>query len=188
MLLRYFFPRKSYTFTELDKITAHKRGKWTYPYKMYTWLAEQGFEVLHTENFSIRRFAREGESFLKTLWTKQVYDIQKEFSVFADEQIYAQKALASESVTFQKKKGTVELALKYFHEGYFVMLRVNPYALRGEKGSGSHIVVLVDVDARGAVLHDPGLPPRKNLQVSLSQLKAGMYGNNSLVIAVRKRA
>lgn len=187
IVLKYFLPDKHFSFAELDTITGHEPHLWTYPYKMYLWLAQNGFEVLHTEQFPVDTFAAEGVKFLKRFWEPSVYAIQKQYSDFSAARRDAQKALRHPSVTFQNRRGTLARAIEQLKKGYMVLIRVNPYTLRSEEGSGSHIVVVTHVTARHIWLHDPGLPPQKNRRVTHTRMKKAMYGDDTLVIAIRKK-
>ena len=188
MVLAHFHPHRTYSRKELDTITGHQKGLWTYPYRMYLWLAEEGFRVAHVEGFSVKRFAREGERYLKELWDERVYRIQKKFSDFSAAQKDARAALESEKIAFRNMRGTIKVAKRYFLNGWMVLLRVNPYLLRGARGLGSHVVVLTGVGRGAVTLHDPGLPPQKNLRVTNARMKKALYGDNSLVIAIKPAA
>jgi hypothetical protein len=185
MVLSGFFPTEEYSFKELDRITGHIDGKWTYPYKMYNWLADKGLQVRHIELFDVNKFAKEGEKFLKELWNPEVYKIQSKYSDFRQAQEDARQALESGKVSFEYDAGTISKIQELFMGGYTVLVRVNPFTLRNVNGDGSHVIVVTNVEKYTITLHDPGLPPQESLQVSLNRMKKAMYNNDTLIIAIK---
>lgn len=184
IVLGYYFPNKTYSFKELDKITGHREGQWTYPYKMYTWLTKQGVGVEHVERFPMRRFTKEGVGFLKTYWDPDYFDLQKKYSDFDSAQKDALAALKDPYIKFRYRHGTVQLLREYWSKRYMLIVKVNPYTLRGIEGLGSHVVVVTDVKKNRITIHDPGLPPKKSLTVDDEALADAMFGNKSLIIAL----
>lgn len=185
MVLGYHLPNEQYTLEELDSITGHDPELWTYPYRMYTWLTTRGFTVQHIEDFDVMRFAQEGEAFLQEYWDPEVYALQKEYSDFTQAQHDAQAALTTGSVTFDDSSGTLRVARDHFNQGASVLVRVNPYTLRNEDGNGSHVVVIVAISDNTITLHDPGLPPQEGLEISHGHMQRAMFGDDSLVLAIK---
>ena len=186
MLLAYYFPDRRFSWRQLDEITGHKDGQWSFPYKMYVWLAAQGVQVEHVERFPIRRFAREGVGFLKAYWSPENFKQQKRYADFSAGQRDARAAIKDPRVTFRYRNGTVEVLRTYWTAGYTAIVRVNPFTLRGEEGLGSHVVVVTAVHTHTITVHDPGLPPRASLTVDIETFKRAMFDNKSLIIALKK--
>ncbi|MEX0917434.1 MAG: hypothetical protein WDZ90_02850 [Candidatus Paceibacterota bacterium] len=184
MVLGYYLPERNFPFSRLDELTGHKEGRWTYPYKAYIWLAENGFTVTHIEDFSVEDFVEKGEKFLKEVWDPEVYKLQKQYSDFETARRYAKEAWEKKNIYFKRERGTLERVIEYANKGCILLVRVNPCILRGENGDGSHIVVIKAIEKNKIVIHDPGLPPLEDLVVTPILFKKAMYQNNSLVIAV----
>ncbi len=50
MVLGYYFPDKEYSYEELDRISKHVEGKWTWQIASLLFFAREGFEVVNIEN------------------------------------------------------------------------------------------------------------------------------------------
>lgn len=189
MVLRFYFG-KNYTFSYLDKVTAHKKGMWTWLSAGLIFLAQSGFEVINIENFSYRLFARNGDAHLRKIWNPEVYETQKKFSNLKQEKKLAKKLVSFKAVRLIQRSATLEDMLKLTSNGYILLCTVNPFVLKRQKGYASHIVVLTAISKNQVAFHDPGLPPVKNRRVKTSLfMKAMSYPtkNDASLIALRLR-
>lgn len=80
-VLKFYFPKRNYSFRYLDRVTAHKRGKWTWDSAALMFLAQIGFEVIEIADFNTRKFAQKGEDFLRSVWPRDVFETQKNFLI-----------------------------------------------------------------------------------------------------------
>ena len=165
MALGYWLPDSRFTYRQLDRLTGHAAGKWTWQGTALINLAKLGFDIVNIENLNYRAFAEEGTSYLRTIWTKEVFDMQDRFSDLDREQSTAQKLIETSNITLLDNEVNVGLVEKHFRDGFTSMISVNPYALRGEKEYASHMVVAVDFGADAVAYHDPG-PPGIRARVS----------------------
>ena len=188
MILKFCFPRKNYSFSFLDKISKHRRGKWTWQGASLLYLASIGFEVVNIENLNYKLFAKEGEKYLRHIWDQLTFNIQKRFSDLNSEQKIAKLLVASSSVKLLNKQASVKDVRHYFKRGYLVMVSVNPFALLRRAGYASHSVLVKDINTQYITFHDPGLPPLKNRKISLRLFEKAMtppLKNDTNVMAVK---
>lgn len=155
-MLRYF-DMPVLSFKELDKITGHKKGMFTWMSKTILWLANQEFEVYHVENLDYNRFVKEGELYLKTIWNKEVFDTQKAYSNLKIEQKIARKIIDNPNIIIKNKHLNIKDLKKLVGHNYFVMLSVNPFTLQDKDGYGSHLVVLMHFKNNRVQICDPDI-------------------------------
>lgn len=187
MVLGFFDPERVYTFAELNEITAHEEGKWTWQYAMSDWLGKNGFVVVAIEDFDTNAFVDDGEGYLEKHWTPEVYEIQKHYSNFSAEKTFAERALKNKNVTLTSRPATIDDVLDYFSQGYVVMVSINPNILNDGEGYASHVVVVTNIDEEHITFHDPGLPPIAFREVSITDFKSAMGASTASVIAIKKK-
>jgi len=188
-VLKFYFPQKDYSFNYLDKVTAHKKGKWTWNSAFLLFLANKDFEVINIEDFNYKKFSKYGESFLKKNWTEEMFLVQKKFSDLKNEQKLAGKLVQNKKVILKMKPAMLHDIRLLFKKGYILLSVVNPYVLERRKGYASHLVVIISLGEKTITFHDPGLPPLKNRKTSLKLfLKAMRYPSkeSANLIAVKK--
>lgn len=189
--LKFYFPKRNWSFLYLDRVTKHKKGKFTWNSAMLIFLARLGFEVIDIEDFDYRRFGEAGEKFLQHTWPKQVFALQKRYSDLRVEQQLAKKLVKTKGVNLGMRPATLKDVKKFFSDGYLIFCSINPYVLKHQKGYTSHMVLLTDVQKNRVVFHDPGLPPVKNRTVPPKLFFRAMcyptkaYAN---LIAIKRRA
>ena len=169
MLLAYFgLPEKSLSLKKLDKITNHKNGMFTWQGVSLLWLASIGFEVINFENIDYKMFAKNGSEYLKKIWPKETFDIQNKYSDLKKEQQIATKLLNNPHIQLKQKSLSIKEIKNYFDKGYFIMVSVNSLFLANKKGYSSHMVVITGFDNTYVHINDPGLPAKKNWEITYS--------------------
>jgi len=158
MVLDYF--GENYSFKRLDKITGFKKDKLTWSTKGLLYLSQNGYDIIDVCNFDFKRFAREGEKYLKWYYSPDAYKYQNEYSNFISEQKLIKKALDSKIKLVNKKNINIKLETKKYPD-YAIIVSVNNFILNKEKGYDSHLVVVTKISSNYVFLNDPGLPARK---------------------------
>lgn len=143
------------SFDDLDKITGHDPKKFTWMSKAILWLSAQGLRVYHIENLDYAKFAKRGKAYLRTIWNKKTFKIQKEMSDLDTEQKDAAKLVANKNVTLLNIHLGIRDIQSLFKVGFFIMLSVNQNVLRGDRGYGSHMVVVAGFKNNKIKLCDP---------------------------------
>jgi hypothetical protein len=190
MILKYYFPKKNYSFKKLDKLSKHVKGKWTWQGASLLVLSKMGFDVVNIENLDYKRLAKDGDKYLKNIWSEEVFNIQNQFSDLKQEQKIAQRMLKDKRFKLINREASFRDIEKYFNEGYMVVVSVNPCVFERKKCYSSHLVLVTDIDSRIITFHDPGLPPVKNKKVSRKLFEKAMtkpWKEDTNLIAVRKK-
>jgi len=188
-ILKFYFPKKDYSFAYLDKVSAHKKSKGTWHSAFFLFLVKNGFEVINIEDFDYKKFSKYGENFLKKNWPEEMFLTQKKFSDLKNEQKLAGKLVQNKKVILKMKPAMLHDIRLLFKKGYILLSVVNPYVLEKTKGYISHLVVITGLSKKTITFHDPGLPPLKNRKTSLKLfLRAMRYPSkeSANLIAVKK--
>jgi hypothetical protein len=174
MVLAYWLPDKKFSLKELDKITGHVWGKWTWQGQAILHLIDNGFEIVNIENLDYESFSREGESYLRSIWDKETFSVQKKYSNLTKERKVAKLLTQSNKVNLINKEVTIKDITNLIKKGYLVLVSINPYALRKEEGYSSHLVVITKLLKNSVVFHDPGPPGISNKKVSYKIFEKAM--------------
>lgn len=174
MVLKYFLPDQKYSWKQLEKMTAKKKGLWTWSMQGLMNLKKIGFDVVNMEDFDYKRFSKEGGKYLIERLGKEVGKAQIKHSDISQEMRIAKKFIK----VFGEKTvlPTISDIKKFLKKGYLVGCNVNSKVLDGKKGYVGHFVLVFGFDEKNLYLHDPGLPPRKNRKVPIKRfIKAWAY-------------
>ncbi|MBI3671376.1 hypothetical protein HY249_01115 [Candidatus Azambacteria bacterium] len=189
MLLKHYFPNENSSFKYLDKVTFHKKNKWTWNSGALLFLSNMGFSVINIENFDYKQFVEFGEKYLRMIWTDEVFDTQKQYSDFKQERKLAKKLIKNKSIKLKRRWTNMGEVEDLFKKHYLIMISVNPYILKKMNGYAYHLVVITDIDKKYITFHDPGLPSLKNKKVLKTLFLKAMqypYKESAALIAVKK--
>ncbi len=189
MILKHYFPEKNYSFKKLDKLSKHVNGKLTWQGAFLISLYKMGFEVINIENLDYKKFAKNGNRYLKTIWSEEVFNTQNKFSDLKKEQKNAQKITQENGIKLINKEVSIKDVEKYFNDGFIVVVSINPCVLVNKKCYWSHVVLITDINDKIITFHDPGLPPVENKKVSKRLFEKAMikpWKEDTNLIAVRK--
>ncbi len=174
MILKYYFPDKEYTWTELEKFTAKKEGLWTWVTQGIINMRKLGFEVILREVFDYQKFIEKGGEYLLEKNGLEVSIEQIEHSDIAQEQ-----KIANEYIRLFGNRNipaTITELKTLIDKKYIIIANVNANKLNGKQGYTGHFVVIYSYDQNNLFLHDPGLPPKKARKVLLIDfMKAWEY-------------
>lgn len=162
MILKYLISEKNFSFKKLDEISKHIPNKWTWQGASLLYLADLGFQVVNIENLDYELFAKKDGEYLKTIWTPEVFEAQSKFSDLEQEQIIAQKLIINEKIKLINKDISLDDIIDLINNDYVVMVSINPYVIRKEKGYSSHMVVIDGIEENYIIWHDPGPPGEKS--------------------------
>lgn len=153
---------------ELDKISGHIPGQYTWMTKLLMYLAEEkNLFVTHTENLDYAQFATKGTQYLKTIWDEQTLAVQDQYSDLAQEQKDATKLTECRRVRLRNMRLNLgEIARLWNSYGerqsqtpsfkFVFLLSVNPNILykTGTEYS-SHMVVITKFNNKTVQICDP---------------------------------
>ena len=164
MVLKNFLPDRDYSWEKLDKMTAKKENQWTWPLSGILELQSLGFEVVNIEKFDYDRFINKGNDYLYDTFDKEVAQAQIEHSDIDQEQELS-KAFINR-INTERRAPTIEGIVNLTEQGYLVICNLNARKLHQQDGYAGHFAVITGYQQDHLILHDPGLPPHKNLTVS----------------------
>lgn len=168
MVLKHLMPEKEFSYSDLNKISKHIPDKWTWQGASLLYLTDLCFQVVNIENLNYKLFAKKGGEYLKTIWAPEVFEAQSKFSDLEQEQIIAQKLIINEKIKLINKDISLDDIINLINNDYIVMVSINPYVIRKEKGYSSHMVVINGIDDNHMVWHDPGPSGEKNKRTTIS--------------------
>jgi len=178
MVAKYFWPNEDYSWEELDKITAKKPDKWTWPLAGLLWLKSKGAEVVVKEIFDHQMFVDKGEEYLIDFFGKSVGQTQIDNSDIPQERELTKVALNKLKIV--KELPSVDDIIDFLNNQYLVAANINSSALNNKPGYVGHFVVITGHDDNHLIIHDPGLPPFPNRKVTKDQfVNAWAYPNSS---------
>ncbi len=187
-VLKFYFPKRRFSFQYLDKMTAHRKNKFTWDFATLVFLLRIGFEIVYITKFDYKKFAKRGEKYLQSLWRDDVYQYQKKYSDLKQEQKLAAKLANNKKVSFFKRSARFSDLKRLFKNKYLLMVAINPFVLDGENEYGSHMVLIINITKNFIYFHDPGNPPIPNRKTSIKKFwLSASYPNKSSVdlIAVK---
>lgn len=134
------------TLYELDRITNHRPGRYTWMSATLLWLAEQGFKVMHVENIDYRQFAEHGSSYLADIYSNEVFELQDKMSDLKQEQIYASRLISTAGIELMNDRWSISKIKPFLERGYVALVSINPFVLDGKSDLiGSHLVVVTRI-------------------------------------------
>ena len=163
MVLKYFRPKENFGWKELDRISKKEKelGTWLVP--ALIWFVGQGFDVVNVEPFDYTRYSRENGSYIKRAFSKRVAEWYLEKSNLKSIKQYIPEFLRK--IKTHKRYAEINEVRELLDKGYLVTSDVNSDVLNSRKGYNSHLVLIIGYDKDNFILHDPGLPPRKNRKI-----------------------
>lgn len=163
MILKYFKPESNFSWPKLDRLTAKKKGLWTWPIAAMIWFSKNGFEVKDIEVFDYEKFAKQGEKYLIEFYGPEVARVQVKHSFLPQETKLASKL--SDSVVVENRLPEIRDIKSLLDDGFAVFANVNSQKLVKKPGYSGHFVVIKGYNKTKLIVHDPGLPGRPNLEV-----------------------
>lgn len=186
MILKHFLPKKNFTWKELERMSAKKPGKWTWPTRMLLSLEEMGFDVVMFDAFDIDSFIERGGDFLIEAWGEEMGNAQIKNSDIAQERRLYKRL--KDRVAIERRAPMIRDLRRFLAKGYLIECNVNARKLDAKPGYSGHSILVYAVDKAHVHLHDPGLPHRPHHRVTRSRfIKAWKYprSGSQTMVAVR---
>ncbi|MBI4097556.1 MAG: peptidase C39 family protein [Candidatus Levybacteria bacterium] len=170
-VLGHFQPDRSFTFGELDQMSAKKEGLWTWESQMGINLIAAGYEVVAIDDFDMPAFIQDGVGYLRRQYGDEVAEEQAEHSDIEQEQgLMAEYLKVGNHI---QRAPNIEDIRSFLKKGYLVICTVNSKSLDGKEGYVGHFVVVYGIDGNCILFHDPGLPPQPNRSETLEIFNRG---------------
>jgi hypothetical protein len=173
IMLKYFRPEQDFSFEQLDKMSQKQPGLGTWWPPMLMELRELGFLVKNIEGFDYQRFYKEGEAYVKSIYPPETAEYYLKRSNLAQIKPMVPKFL--KTVGLETRPATIGDVDALLSDGWLVGVDLNSRALNDRPGYAGHMVVIFDSSNDNFWLHDPGLPPHPNRQVSRQKLSEAWF-------------
>ena len=176
-IIEYFLHQKM-TWAKLEGLAGYRPGIAAWSVGILPRMTAMGFDIRMIEPFDYKRYANEGESYLRKIFTPEQLDWYKEYSniIAMREQIpdFLQR------VHYDYRQATLEDIDIMLRDNRLVFVTVNSQVLDNKPGFASRALLIIDKENDEYIIHDPGLPPAPYSRISANMLKEAM-GNNDEV-------
>ena len=153
MVLKYFNPKKDYSWEYLDSLTDRQPDKGTWASRTILNLIRMNYQVELIENFDYQEFSKDAIKYLSQRYGPKIAKIQKELSDLPKEMDNAKEL----SKIFKNTNNIAEIKdiKNYLKRGYLVIVNLNYFGLYQKPGYMGHFVLIYGYDADSLHLHDP---------------------------------
>jgi hypothetical protein len=175
IMLKYFMPEREFSYKELDKMSHRQPGKGTWWPPMLMELEDLGLKVICIEGFDYKRFYEEGEAYVRSLYRKETAEYYLKHSNLMEVRDLVPAFL--QKVDVAARPATLDDLDDLLTDGWLVGIDLNAVVLNDLKRDDylGHMVVVFDADKDHFWLHDPGLMPHPNRQVSRQKLAKAWF-------------
>ena len=167
MALKHFFPEKNFSFRKLEKMTRKERGKGTWPMAGAVALEKMGLRVAVFSMLDFRKFSKNALEYLGKEYGRGSGAIITENGSL-DEAMKDSAEMVRRGIYRFRKLGTADIE-KFFARGCMVILNVSHRHISDHEEEFGHYVIMTGFDRERIYVHDPGLPPRKDLGIRKSR-------------------
>jgi hypothetical protein len=180
-LFEYFLNRK-YDQEDMAEYVGYKPGVVAWTLTALVKMARQGFDIRMIEPFDYKTFQQEGEAYLNRFYTAEEKAWYLEHTNLMD--MRPQIPAFLRTVQFENRAATLQDIDDMLAEDRLVSVIVNSRALNGKSGFVSHVILVLQGDAKNYVIHDPGPPALAYRRVSREQLWQAMGGEDNNIAEV----
>lgn len=173
MIIDYFLGKKL-SWSELEELSGYQPGKAAWTVQALPKLASMGLDIRMIEPFDYPKFLKQGQPYLKTLYSDEEIAWYQKNSNIAQMKHFIPDFLAK--IKYKCRRANLKDIDDMLKDGRLIFVTVNSKTLNDKDGFISHAVVIFDKDGDNYILHDPGLPPRANRKVSAAKLFKAMGG------------
>lgn len=177
-VLAYYMPERTFTFEQLDALSAKKEGLATWPQAMLLQLSKMGFDVIIIENFDAQRFIDEGEQYLEDAYGKEAAAWQIANSDIPQERNIYKDIIKTKNITIIQRPASLNDVKQFIDQGYLVQAMVNARVLANKKGYVGHSVLIYDYTIKGLRMHNPGLPAHESQHISYDDFSTSWESPN----------
>ena len=178
MVLKYFLPKRHFSWKELEEMSAKIEGKSTWPQQMLIHMQHMGFEVISVGAFDGKAFIKEGNAYLRRAFGGETAEWQIQNSDIAQEQRLYRKYFKLPGIKDEVRIPTIAEMKTLLELGYLIISVVNSRKLKGKDGYIGHSIVIFDITDTNLHFHDPGPPPVENRQVTYNDFEAAWADPN----------
>lgn len=156
MAAQYLMPEKHFTFEQLAKIANWRKGYVVWGFSLWKWLMDQGMHMTDYDTIDYQAWADEGVEGLKrsvpkeefNFYLKNTYDLKAESHLI-------KLMLEHPNFTYIKRRPTWADVVDEHNKAGICDITLNSRLLNRQTGFSGHRVVLLDINDKEVIFHDP---------------------------------
>lgn len=172
-----YFTGKRLSWEQADKLTGYRDGRAAWTIGALTKMTARGFDIRMVEYFDYRKYAEEGEAYLRQTYPNSKVDWWQAHSNIRDITPLVPQFL--ETVHWEQRHPSLQDIDDMLAENRLVFVTLNGHTLNDAPGYASHAVLVIDKEDGDYIVHDPGLPPRPARKVPRGKLWEAMGGDTN---------
>ena len=176
MMYKYF-KDQDLTWGELDKMSGFKGNIAAWTVKIWVQMAADGFDIQMVEAFDYRKFASDGDKYLRSYFDKEAYYWQIKKSNILEIQPLIPEFL--KTVDQKQESPTLETLDGMLREGRLVFVTLNSRVLNSRPGYSSHSILIYAKEGDNYLVNDPGLPGQAERRIPYDSLYEAMGGDDN---------
>lgn len=170
MTARYFFPES--TFEKIAKISDWYPEYVIWAFKFWLWIMDKGIKITNYDLIDLEAWANKGVDGLKKSISKREFDFYmdntKNIKSHSDD---IKKVLAHSNFIHYRKKPKWNDLVGAFNRGAVCEITLNSHVLNNKKDFSLHRIVILDINDKEIVFHDPSKKPRPARKESVALFK-----------------
>lgn len=163
MVAKHFFPES--TFDQIAEISNWQKGYTVWAFKFWLWIMDKGIKIEEYDLLDYEAWAKDGLAGLKSSVSGKEFNYYLENS--KDLESYAhdiRKVLKHPNFTLVTEKPTQKQLESAINNGHICEVVLDSRTLRDRDGFSLHRVVVLDINNKEVIFHDPAFAP--NTKVS----------------------
>ena len=175
IMLKYFLPKRDFSFSQLDKMSRYSPGRGTWWPPMLLELQKLGFRVKNIEGFDYQEFYKKGEDYVKRVYRPETAEYYLNRSNLMEIRPLVPEYV--QKVDVQARAATFADLDELLADGWLVGIDLNAAVLNDLDRDDylGHMVVIFDKDEHNFWMHDPGLAPRPNRKIGRQKLAEAWF-------------
>jgi hypothetical protein len=183
IMLKYFLPKRDFSWEELDKLSHKTAGKGTWWFPMLLEIEKMGLKTKYIEHFDYQRYLKEGNAYVLAIYGPEAGKWYLEKSNLTEVKGLIPEFL-KQSVG-QRRAAELSDIDDLLAKGWLVGIDLNSRTLNKRPGFSSHMIVIYEKAGQNYLFHDPGLPPKPRRKVPPGLLlKAWQYAGSENVALI----
>lgn len=170
MVAKYFFPKT--TFAQIAKISAWEPGYIVWPFNFWKWIMDKGIVVEDYDLISLQAWASEGCEGLKRTVSEKEFKFYQENTKDLNKLTNSiRKVMRHKNFRYHQKKPTLLDLIIAHRTGGICEVVLDARTLDRKRGFSLHRVVILNINDKEVIFHDPRQKPRPARRESIELFK-----------------
>lgn len=180
MVLNKFLKEKI-SFKEIDTFTGFRKGGYSFFPSTINFLLSKNLGCLYIDSFDYAKFAEKGKSYMgENIDDDTFVDFDKNVDLDFEQKMMALN-LKDKNFSFEKRIPSLDEMRNAIAQEKIIIVSINPNQLNLKDQYGSHSVIILSINEREVIFHDPGNPPIPNFKVERSLFEKAFYEDDPRV-------